>query len=161
MLLQVTVFNRFHLFAVATPYLFVYLLIKLPVRMPRTWVLSASFVTGFVLDVFADTPGLNAGTFTFAAMLRPVAVNLFLPKDIQGSYIPSPKMVGTTSFWRYAAAIVFGHHISLVFAELFSFVDLRFMLLKIVSSVLLTLAFLVLIELLTGETVKSRAKSFR
>ena len=160
-LLQVTVFNRFHLFGVATPYLFVYLLIKFPAGMSRSLTLLASFLIGFVLDIFTNTPGLNAGTLTIAAMLRPVVINLFLPKDIQDSYTPSAKTAGTAPFWRYTIAIVAVHHILLVFAELFSFVDFVFMLLRILFSILFTLFFLLLIETLNGELLKSKPKPIR
>ena len=160
-LLQGVAFNRLHLFSVATPYLFVYLIIKLPIGMSRFWVLLLSFLTGFLLDILTDTPGLNAGTLTLIAMLRPIAIAIFLPKDIQRSYVPSVKMTGTMPFWYYTAVIVAVHHIFLILAELFSFVDFKFMLLRIIFSTLLTLVLLALIELLTGEMLRSKHKPIR
>ena len=153
-LLQTTVFNRFQLFGWGTPYLFIYGLIKLPVGIPRWIILTSSFVLGMLLDYFSNTPGLNAGVLTLAAMLRPMAIALFLPKDIIGSYMPSPQIVGEGPFWRYVIYIVAFHHIVLVFAEMFSFSDPVFMLFRIVFSIASTLFFLVLFEFLVKEKVK-------
>ena len=153
-LLQTTIFNRFQLFGWGTPYLFIYLLIKLPVGMSRWLVLTSAFLAGMLLDIFTTTPGLNAGTLTLAAMLRPIAIELFLPKDIVYSYMPSPKIVGNGPFWRYAAAIIVFHHFVLVFFEMFSFADPVFVLSRIVFSIASTLFFLVLYELFAKEKVK-------
>ena len=153
-LLQTTVFNRFQLFGWGTPYLFIYMLIKLPVSMSRWAVLTTAFLTGMLLDVFANTPGLNAGTLTLAAILRPVAIELFLPKDIVYSYAPSPRIVGNGPFWRYAVAIVIFHHLVLVFAEMFSLADPIFALSRIGFSIAFTLFFLVLSESFAKEKIK-------
>ena len=153
-LLQATIFNRFQLFGWGTPYLFIYGLIKLPVGMPRWLTLTSSFAIGLLLDYFSNTPGLNAGVLTLTAMLRPAAISLFLPKDIIDSYMPSSQIVGIGAFWRYAVSIVVFHHIVLVFAEMFSFADAAFVLLRMGFSIVSTLFFLVLFELLTKEKVK-------
>ncbi|MDD6210383.1 MAG: rod shape-determining protein MreD, partial [Bacteroidales bacterium] len=132
-LLQVVVFNKLHLFQVATPYLYIYTLIKFPTGMSRSLVLICCFIIGFVLDIFADTPGLNAGVLTLVGMTRPVWMNLFLPKDILESYIPSVRMVGRAPFWRYAFSIILLHHFILMLVEMFSFIDFGFLLLRILA----------------------------
>ena len=154
LLLQVMVFNRLHLFQIATPYLYIYTLIKLPVGISRSLVLLCSFTIGFLLDIFADTPGLNAGVLTMVGMIRPLWINLFLPKDIQDSYIPSVKIVGKAPFWRYVFSMILTHHLLLILVEMFSFADFEYLILKIVTSSILTLFLLVIIENLSGDTVK-------
>ena len=154
MLLQVTILNRFQLFGWGTPYLFIYGLIKLPVGTPRWATLTAAFSAGFLLDLFSNTPGLNAGTLTVVAMLRPVAVKLFFPKDIIGSYMPSPQIVGRWQYWRYTASIVVLHHTLLVFAELFTFAYPLFILGRIVCSIIATLFFFILFELSNRGKIK-------
>lgn len=154
LLLQVMVFNRLHLFQIATPYLYIYTLIKLPVGMSRSLVLLCSFTIGFILDIFADTPGLNAGVLTMIGMVRPLWINLFLPKDIQDSCIPSVKIVGNAPFWRYTFSMILTHHFLLILIEMFSFVDFGFLMLRILASSILTFFLLVIIENLSGDTVK-------
>ena len=153
-LLQATVFNRFQLFGWGTPYLLIYSLIKLPIGISRWLALTVAFATGLLLDFFSNTPGLNAGTLTLIALLRPAAVELFLPKDIIDSYMPSPRIVGNGPFWRYAVSIVVFHHTIFAFAEMFSFADLAFVLTRIGVSIASTLFFIVLFEFLAKEKVK-------
>ena len=54
---QVLVCNNICIFNVATPFIFVYFLIRLPIDMRINWVLTLSFLTGLIVDVFSDTQG--------------------------------------------------------------------------------------------------------
>ena len=45
-LLQVSVFNRIALFGYATPFLFLYFILKLPTTLSANWTMTLSFLMG-------------------------------------------------------------------------------------------------------------------
>ena len=57
MVLQL-VCNKIILFNVAMPVVFIYLILRLPVNLHTGWVLTIAFVTGLVIDIFNNTPGI-------------------------------------------------------------------------------------------------------
>lgn len=59
-LLQVSVFNRIALFGYATPFLFLYFILKLPTTLSANWTMTLSFLMGLVIDIFSNTPGMYA-----------------------------------------------------------------------------------------------------
>lgn len=67
-LAQVLILNNIHFLRVATPFLYLYFILKLPVGISRTNVVFFSFLIGLVIDIFSNTPGiacvcLHAGRF--------------------------------------------------------------------------------------------------
>ena len=64
------VFNKILLFGVAVPIVFIYLLLRLPVHTSVNWVMTIGFVLGLVIDVFSNTPGMNALACTILAAVR-------------------------------------------------------------------------------------------
>ena len=53
---QSVVFNRLVLFSVALAFVFIYFIIKLPVTLGASRVIFLSFLLGFCVDIFSDTP---------------------------------------------------------------------------------------------------------
>ena len=48
-----------------------------------------AFFFGLTIDIFADTPGMNAAATVFLAFVRPTFLRLFTPRDTLDSIIPS------------------------------------------------------------------------
>ena len=57
---QALVFNHLVLFGTAVPLVFIYLIIILPVTLGTNLSVAAGFLTGLCVDIFSDTPGVNA-----------------------------------------------------------------------------------------------------
>ena len=53
--LQVWLFGNINLFGFATPLLYIYFLIKLPLRMNRNTIILLSVLMGFIIDIFGGT----------------------------------------------------------------------------------------------------------
>ena len=66
------------------------------------------------IDIFADTPGMNAAATVLLAFLRPSLLRLFTPRDNLDSIIPSFKSMGITPFLKYTTASVFVHSLALL-----------------------------------------------
>ncbi len=144
--MQVLVLNNVHIFGYATPFLYVYLLLKFESDAGRNELMIWAFALGLTVDVFSDTPGMNASAAVLLAFLRPLFLRLFIPRDTLDSLIPSAHTMGFYSFLKFTLACVLVHHFLLVSLEYFSFAHLGALLLRIVASVVLTTLCIVALE---------------
>lgn len=100
--LQVAVFNRICLFGVAVPFVYIYVLLRLPLGLNNNWALTLAFVIGGMLDVFSDTPGMNGlAALVMTGVRKPVA-SIFMPRDFDLVGAPlSGRIMGFGGFARY------------------------------------------------------------
>ena len=105
-----------------------------------------AFFFGLTIDIFADTPGMNAAATVFLAFLRPSLLRLFTPRDTLDSIIPSFKTMGIAPFLKYTIASVFVHSLTLLTIEFFSFSSILLLLLWVVSCTLLTVTCIIAVE---------------
>ena len=68
--LQIVLFSHFQILGYATPFLFLFFILFLPVNLPRWQVILLSFILGFIIDYFAGTYGLYAAGAGFVGLLR-------------------------------------------------------------------------------------------
>jgi rod shape-determining protein MreD len=153
-LLQVWLFNNIHLFGVATPLLYIYFLIKLPVNMNRNTVLLLSALMGLSVDIFEYTLGLNMLTMTLVGFLRYYFLKLFVPEDIFDEFIPSFSTLGKFVFLRYAGALTLIHAFFLFLIESLTLFDPLLLFLRIVSSFILTILIIFAFESLNFDLFK-------
>ena len=59
-LLQVLVLNQVHIGGYATPFFYIYFILKFNSRVGRNNLMLWSFFLGLTVDVFSNTPGMNA-----------------------------------------------------------------------------------------------------
>ena len=137
-LLQVLVLNYFHIAGYSTPFLYIYFILKLDTGVSRNELMLWGFFLGLSVDIFSNTPGMNAAATVLLAFARPFIFRLFSPRDTFDDVEPSFKSIGISSFIKYVVAGVLLHHTALLTLEAFSFFDLPVLLLKIITSSLLT-----------------------
>jgi rod shape-determining protein MreD len=152
--LQVWLFNSIHLFGVATPLLYIYFLIKLPVNMNRNTVLLLSALMGLSVDIFEYTLGLNMLAMTVAGFLRYYFLKLFIPKDAFDEFIPAFSTLGNWVFMRYAGALALIHALFLFSIESLTLLDPLLLFLRIVSSFILTILIIFAFENLNFDLFK-------
>lgn len=153
-LLQVCLFNQIHLFGVATPLLYLYFILKLPVEMNRNLVLVLSFLMGSIIDFFTYTWGIHMLSMTIVGFLRHYILPLFTPRDTFENFMPAFSTFSIGKFMGYAASLTIVHHILVFSLELFSLFDPVILLLKIGSSILLTLLLIFAFESLNLASTK-------
>lgn len=146
MLLQVLVLNNVHVAGYATPFIYIYFLLKLNSSVSRNELMVWGFCLGLSIDLFSNTPGMNAAACVLLAFVRPFILRLFSPRDNQDSIEPGFRSMGFWPFVRYVVAGTFLHHAMLLFIESFSFFNFPLLLLKIISSALLTILCILAIE---------------
>jgi len=106
MVLQL-VCNKIVLFNIAMPVVFIYLLLRLPINLHGGWVLTIAFFSGLLLDIFTNTPGMNALACTIMAALRRPVFNIFVSRENDMNIpIPSVDSMGVGDYLKYMATLV-------------------------------------------------------
>jgi hypothetical protein len=148
-LVQVLLLNNMNLSGYLNPTIYILFILLLPADINKSLLLILAFLSGYTIDIFANTPGLNAAATVFLAFLVPSVRNLFF-KNIDFSQVEEPnlKKVGLGGFFRYSILLVFIHHFVLFFLESFSFSLFFFTLARIALSTLLTTLIIIITMLL-------------
>lgn len=145
-LLQVLILNNVHIAGYATPFLYIYVILKFETETSRNALMLWAFFLGLTVDIFSDTLGMNAAATVVLAFSRPALLQLFVPRDTFEDIVPSVKTMGFASFLKYLVVSVFIHHALLLSIEFFSFAHIETLLLRIVTSALLTITCVMAIE---------------
>ena len=75
------VFNHIHLFNLATPLLYIYVVLRFPRGISRSLALLFSFVMGAIMDIFSNTPGVTMASLTLLGLIQPQLLLLFIQRD--------------------------------------------------------------------------------
>lgn len=145
-LLQVLILNNVNIAGYATPFLYIYLLVKFESDTPRNTLMLWAFFLGLAVDIFSDTPGMNAAAAVLLAFMRPLLLRLFVPRDTLDVLVPAVHSMGVFPFLKYLIAGVLVHHGMLLTLEFFSFAHMGVLLLRILASTLLSVACLMAVE---------------
>ena len=109
-LLQVLILNNVHIAGYATPFLYIYLILKFESDVPRNTLMLWAFFLGLTVDIFSDTPGMNASATVLLAFLRPSFLRLFVPRDTLDTLVPAIRSMGFSPFLKYLIVSVVVHH---------------------------------------------------
>ncbi|MDE6556568.1 MAG: rod shape-determining protein MreD [Duncaniella sp.] len=155
-LAQVIVFNHICLFNVAVPMVFIYLIVRLPITLSVNWVLTISFFTGLLVDIFSDTQGMNAMACTVLGFCRKPVFRLYVPRE-EDVTRPEPTMhtLGTAVFIKYLSTATLLYCILVFTIEAFTFFNPLQLVLRIVcSTILSTVLMLGIDSLMTPRSEK-------
>lgn len=86
-LLQVLVLNHIHFEQYATPLFYIYFLLKIDSDNSRKGLMLWAFSLGLCIDIFSNTPGLNAATAVCTAFCRPWILRLFSLREIGRAHV--------------------------------------------------------------------------
>lgn len=147
--LQVLLLNNMNLSGYLNPTIYILFILLLPADINKSLLLLLAFATGYIIDMFTNTPGLNAAASVMMAFVMPSMRNLFFKNiDFSPGEEPNLKKVGLGSFFRYTLVLVFIHHFTLFFLESFSFSLFFFILARILLGTLLSTFIILIIMLL-------------
>lgn len=145
-LLQVLLLNNIHIAGYATPFLYIYFILKFDSDTSRNELMLWAFFMGLFIDIFSNTPGMNAAASVFLAFIRPSLLRLFTPRDIIDGIEPSFKSMGVSSFLKYMVVSVFVQSAVLLTIEFFSFSNILLLLLRVFACTLLTVSCMIAVE---------------
>ena len=150
-LIQVLVLNQLHVGGYATPFLYIFFILKFNSKIGRNSLMIWSFLLGLTVDVFGNTPGMNAAACTCLAFFRNSLLRLVTLRDLDEAFRPGIKSLGVAVFFRYVllASVLFCTLLLLI--DTFSFFNLSVLFLKIVTSVVSTMVCVFCVESLGGR----------
>lgn len=147
---QAVIFNNLILFNIALPLVFIYLIISLPVTLSTNLSIVIGFITGLTVDIFSDTPGMNALACTTLAFIRKPVYHLYMSYDDDTSSTrPSIATMGPGVYLKYMLTMVFIYCFMLFAIEAFQFFNLRLMLMRTIFSTAFTFIIIYAIESLS------------
>lgn len=146
-LLQVLLFNNINFSGYVNPFVYLLFILVLPVEIPNWFLLILSFLTGLIIDIFSGTPGMHASATVLAGFSRPYVLMLISPRDgYEPGSNPSLFHYGISWFVIYVSIIVFIHHFTLFYLEVFRFTDFFRTLLRVLLSSIFSVTFILLLE---------------
>lgn len=148
--LQILLVRNLVLFDYAFCFIYIACILLLPNETSFTWLLLIAFATGFVVDIFYNTPGMHAAATVLMAFCRPFVVRSQIDMPGLESRIDfSLNELGAGAFFRYVFILALIHHTALFFIEASSLNLLVPTLVRVGASTLFTTFSIVLIQFFT------------
>lgn len=120
-LVQGVVLNHVSVMGFATPMPYIFALLTFRRDTGRKTLLIFGFLMGLVCDMFSNTPGVCAASCTTLAMMQPVFLSLFAPRDSADNLVPSYDTMGIGGFIRYTLFFTLLFQILYYLLAIFSF----------------------------------------
>lgn len=151
--IQVLVFNNIYLGGIFNPYIYVLIILSLPIEISALATLLVGFSTGFVLDLFTHTYGMHTMAFTLFGFLRPLILRAVAPRD--GYAFGSSANVRDMGFGVYSAyalILIFAHHLLLFIVGGFGSESVWLIVQKVVINTILTFVIILVIQSFSRKT---------
>lgn len=137
-LIQVLILNQMHINGYATPYVFIYFILKFHSRVSQNELMLWAFFLGLTVDVFCNTPGMNAASATCLAFSRNTFLKMVTLRSLDEDFEPGIKALGISAFLRYILLSCILYCTLFLMIDNFSFFNLPVLLLKIITSMATT-----------------------
>ncbi len=155
--LQIFILNNIELGGYINPYLYILVILLLPLATPAWLTQIISFLIGFIIDSIVSTPGMHTTACVFIGFLRPFVLKYIAPRD---GYNPdtevSIKDLGFSWFMRYVILLTFAHHAFLFFVEAFNLVNFEHTIVRVLLSGIFSVSLIILYQYLKFEKTKKR-----
>ena len=120
---------------VVTAFIYPLVIIILPIKTSKSFVVTLAFTLGLLTDFFYDSPGVHAASLVLIAYIRSFVLKILEPR---GGYrtedVPSIRNYGLSWFMTYAGILLFVHLFVYFSIDAFTFVYID----KIVVNTLLS-----------------------
>ncbi|MBP6455222.1 MAG: hypothetical protein KA275_00725 [Chitinophagaceae bacterium] len=135
---------------VFTPIIYPFFLLLLPINIKYWQIMLWALFMGFVLDFFSNSPGIHSAVCVLIAYLRPFLLRLFYQQEKKELAKSTPNIfrLGFYSFISYISLSFVIHHFSFYLLQLFSVKNIGLIFVKTIISSLLTIFFILLIQIL-------------
>jgi rod shape-determining protein MreD len=150
-LVQVLILNQMHISGYATPFLYIYFILKINSKVGRNELMLWSFMLGLAVEIFGNTPGMNAAAATCLAFSRSSLLRLATLRSEDEGFVPGIKSLGVSSFSRYTLLASALFCTVLLLIDTFSFFHFGRLILKIIASTISTLIFIFCAESIGGK----------
>ncbi len=101
--------------------------------------LTIAFISGVIVDIFTDTPGINAASCTILAILRRPIYNLYTGSDeAMKELTPSISSLGIWTYIKFVLSLTVVYCATSFCLVYFSFVNIGDLAARVASSALLS-----------------------
>lgn len=148
-LIQIIFLKNLALFGIALCFLYLMIILHLPIHIPAMGLVVLSFVSGLLIDTFYDTGGMHAAGATLLGFIRPFWLRAIRPiGGYDDGALPTMQEMGVAWYISYSLPLVF--IFSLVFFTLDQWGTVGFLniLNKSIFSTILTLLLILLLQAL-------------
>jgi rod shape-determining protein MreD len=147
MLLQVLLFSNIQFSGYINPFVYVMMIMLLPVEISAWLLLLLSFFTGLTVDIFSGSMGMHASATVLAGFVRPFVLRIISPRDgYETGSSPSMAVYGFRWYLIYTLIIILIHHTALFYLEVFRFAGFFRTLLRVLLSSLFSVTFILFAE---------------
>ena len=147
-LVQVLVLNHIQIAGYATPSLFIYYILILNSETSRNSLLLQAFLIGLCVDIFSNTPGMNAASATILAFIRKPMLHVHMQHDMTDDFEPCIRTLGFFNFLRYVLTGALTFTLFLQILSSFSFAHGKDFILRIITNTLMTVFLIMCVDVL-------------
>jgi rod shape-determining protein MreD len=145
LLVQVLIFSNMRFSIFVNPYVFPLFVLLLPFETPRWLLMLIGMGAGLLLDFFLGTLGMHAAACLFVGYARPFLINIITPKGTEFEVSPHLFAQGVTWFFIYTTVTMFIYLSFYFLVEAGTFYNLFWLILKILSSTLVSVLFILIL----------------
>tara|TARA_B110000444_G_scaffold243854_1_gene262731 strand:- start:455 stop:955 length:501 start_codon:yes stop_codon:yes gene_type:complete len=117
-LLQALVLNQILFSTYINPFLYVTLIISLPLKTPKWFLLFYAFLLGFFIDIFSGSLGFHSTATILIAYLKPFISKITIPHNILGDTDEiTLKKIGKKAFITFSLFLILIHNSCLFIIE--------------------------------------------
>lgn len=160
-LVQVLILNQIHIrssiaifgIPIFTPIIYPIILLVLPLSIPHWLLMILGFLTGLMVDMFSNTPGMHAAACVLLTFVRPSLLNLFFQQNSKDIYkaIPNLYRMGFQSFIIYSSVCIALHHFVYYLLQIWSLSNIHIILFKTIVSGILSMLLILIAQLLFAK----------
>ena len=147
-LLQGLIIGQIQAARIALPLVYILFILKLPSDIGRKQLLLYAFAIGLFVDIFGNTPGMNASASLWLAMARPTLLRWQTGHDAAEYFVPKVRTMGLGPYFRYIVPAVILHASVLNIIDTFSSVRINEIVMGTLSDSAVTIVLFLLIELI-------------
>lgn len=138
-LAQAVIFNNIVLFNVAVAFVFIYIIVSMPVSWGTNTSLTIGFLAGLAVDIMSDTLGFNALSCTILTFVRKPVFHFYVQDEEDlGGLKPSTVTMGKSPFLKYLLTMVSVYCVCFFLIESFNIFDPLLLGLRILCSTAFT-----------------------
>ena len=108
---QLVALNHLRIFEYFLPFLYIYPLLKMPYEAGRWTLILIAAVTGFVMDLLMNTPGLNMAATVLTMYCRKPLLTALISDDVlddwDGEIVPGAKTMKFLPYLLYLLVLTF------------------------------------------------------
>jgi|TARA_B110000914_G_scaffold112319_1_gene98326 hypothetical protein len=137
LIIQIYILNEILFASYINPYIYLIILIIMPYKIPKWFLLFYAFIIGFLIDLFSGTLGIHSSACLILVLLKSPISKITIPHNIieETDELVMQK-IGAKSFILFSFILVLIHHTILFILE---HVALDFqILMKIIASTIIT-----------------------